>query len=166
MKKQLLQSDESYFLRELRQKIQEKTTISVSEFYDCKRLADKFAEEGIIISAHTFARFFGVFKSNHRPYTSTLNLLANFIGFNSFNEFKIKVKQQLENAFANPLGQFHTGDFSYTALELAIQTNDWKSVQSILESFQYSCGDEKNTMSMFLGNWYANIRIKTNFFMH
>ena len=163
MKKQLLQSDESYFLRELRQKIQEKTTISFSEFYDCKRLADKLAEEGIIISAHTIARFFGILKSNHRPYTSTLNLLVNFIGFHSFNEFKINVKQQLEYALANPLGQFHTGDFSYTALELAIQTNDWKSVQSILESFQYSCGDEKNTMSMFLGNWVRQHSNKNEF---
>lgn len=163
MRKQLLQSDEPYFQRELRRKIQEKTTISVSEFYDCKKLADKLAEDGIIISAHTFARFFGILKSNHRPYTSTLNLLANFIGFHSYNEFKITVKQQLENALANPLGQFHTGDFSYTALELAIQTNEWKSVQSILESFQYSCGDEKNTMSMFLGNWVRQHSNKNEF---
>jgi hypothetical protein len=152
MKKQPLPYEESYFLRELGRKIQKKATVSVSEFYDCKKLSEKMAEQRIIISTHTLARFFGILKSDHRPYTSTLNLLANYVDYASFYEFKISVKRHLEYALANPLWQFQTGEFSYTALELSIHSHDWKSVKIILESFQFMNRESKNDMTMFLGN--------------
>jgi hypothetical protein len=151
MKKQLLQQDETYFFRELSRKIQQKSNFVISEFYDCKMLALKMEEAGVIISAHTLGRFFSVLKSEHRPYTSTLNLLANYVGYTSFNNFKVEVLKNLEYSLSNPYRLFDAGDYSFTALELAIHSEDWKSMQAILESFKIEDGYSKNRMSNFLG---------------
>jgi hypothetical protein len=147
----MLQSTESFYLNQLKIKLEEKIGFKVLEFQDCRKLSDLLNNDKITVSAHTIARFYGILKEAHRPYTSTLNLLANFSGYEGYASFCSHIRRSDANALANSRG-ISTGDFSFTALELAIQMNDWKNVQILLDSFDFTCGTEKNNMTMFLGN--------------
>ena len=90
-------------------------------------------------------------KENHRPYTSTLDLLSDFLGFESFAFFCNEIDKSKSNSLSDNRG-LNTGDFSFTALELAIHSNDWRSMQTILESFEVTNRSSKNDLTMFLGN--------------
>jgi len=137
------------FLLELAREIERKIGFQVREFHDCKSLSNLLSLSNKMVSAHSLARFYGLTKEHHRPYTSTLNLLAGFVGYASFARFCTDFSDKMEFALANPVG-FSLGAFSFTALELCIATNDWKNFQFILDSYQID--HQKNDLSMFLGN--------------
>jgi hypothetical protein len=147
----MLQESEHFYIEQLKKKLEEKIGFKVLEFQDCRKFSELLNNEKITVSAHTLARFYGILKEAHRPYTSTLNLLADFSGYQSFANFCSQIRRSDANALANSRG-ISSGDFSFSALELAIQMNDWKSVQFILERFQYASRDDKNFMTTFLGN--------------
>jgi hypothetical protein len=138
------------YLRELCSRLQKHLLIEVKEFNDCKLASEKLLKSGFVISAHTLARFFGILKSNHRPYTSTLNLMCQYIGADSFAAFCNEVKQKTEHALYSPVDAFKTGPFSLITLEIALANEDWKSVQEIVGNFQVS-NPFKNELVMLLG---------------
>lgn len=147
----MLQGTEFYFIEQLKRRLEGKIGFQILQFHDCRVLSDCLANEKITVSAHTLARFFGLMKANHRPYTSTLNLLSDFLGFGSFAFFCNDIAKSNAYSLADSRS-LASGDFSFTALELAIHSHDWKSVQILLDSFEFKCGAEKNDMTMFLGN--------------
>ena len=85
------QLEEEFFIKQLKNEIVRKVGFTINEFQDCKSLSDELAQLKITISAHTVARFFGLLKEEHRPYTSTLNLFSNYLGLDSFQHFKKRV---------------------------------------------------------------------------
>ena len=127
---------ESFYLRELVRKIEERVKFRLVNFQDCKAFAGILEENGIHISAHTVARVFGVLKSKHRPYVSTLNLLANYLGFDTYSQFAKNVEHEAKYSLAHPTEAFETGAFSFTALELALQNSDWEALRTLLEAYQ------------------------------
>lgn len=147
----MLQATESYYITLLKKNIEKKIGFQMLQFNDCFVLSESLAKEKINVSAHTLARFFGLYKESHRPYNSTLNLLSDFLGFESFGFFCNEIVKSQAFSLSDRRG-FSSGDFSFTALELAIHSNDWKSVQLLLDSFEFKSGSEKNNMTMFLGN--------------
>ena len=142
--------EENFFIAELKKKIEEKVGFTIYEFQDCKSLSATLTQLKLAVSAHTLARFFGLMKDDHRPYTSTLNLLANFLDFDSFHHFKKDVLNSNNFSLKNQMGSFTAGDFSFVALELSIQQCDWKNVQFLIDSYQFD--ERKNDLTMFLGN--------------
>jgi hypothetical protein len=144
------QLEEEFFIKQLKNEIVRKVGFTINEFQDCKSLSDELAQLKIIISAHTVARFFGLLKEEHRPYTSTLNLFSNYLGLDSFQHFKKETVNSNNFSLKNQMGTFTSGDFSFIALELSIQQCDWKNVQAILETYQID--KLKNDLSMFLGS--------------
>ncbi len=137
------------FLHELAREIERKIGFQVREFHDCKTLSNLLSGSNKMVSAHSLARFYGLAKKDHRPYTSTLNLLAEFVDYSSFSVFCKDLAERMKYSLAKKNG-FALGEFSLTALELTIATNDWKNFQRILESYQID--HQKNDLSMFLGN--------------
>lgn len=121
--------------RELANQIQSTSGILVAVFNDCKRLEDQLARSGFMLSAHTLARFFGVLKSPHKPYTATLNLLAEYVGYASYQHFKRAFREQSKYLLEHPDCAFETGAFSITALELCLHTGDMDSVGSLLDAW-------------------------------
>lgn len=138
------------YLRELSSRLQKHLLIEVKGFNDCKLASEKLLKSGFVISAHTLARFFGILKSNHRPYTSTLNLMCEFIGTDSYTAFCTEVKQKTEHALYGPIDAFNTGPFSLITLEIALANEDWKSVQEIVSNFRID-DPFKNDLVMLLG---------------
>ncbi len=147
----MFQGTESYYIGQFKRKLEGKIGFRILQFHDCRVFSALLTKEKIIVSAHTLARFFGLMKENHRPYTSTLNLLSDYLGYESFAFFCNEIDKSKADSLFNERGM-SIGDFSFTALELAIYSNDWKSVQMLLDSFEFKCGTEKNDMTMFLGN--------------
>jgi hypothetical protein len=158
----MLQGTEFYYIEQLKRKLEKMIGFQILQFHDCRVLSESLAKEKITVSAHTLARFFGLMKENHRPYTSTLNLLSDFLGFESFAFFCNEIDKSKSNSLTDNSG-LNTGNFSFTALELAIHSSDWKSVQLLLDSFEFKSGSEKNNMTMFLGNAVRQHREKDNF---
>jgi hypothetical protein len=138
------------YLRELSSRLQKHLLIEVKEFSDCKNASEKLAKKGFVISAHTLARFFGVLKSNHRPYNTTLDLMCKFTGIDSYTAFCKDVKQKTEHALYGPIDAFKTGPFSLITLEIALANEDWKSVQEIVSNFRID-DPFKNDLVMLLG---------------
>jgi hypothetical protein len=153
---------DSFFILQLKEKLEVKIGFEILYFHDCRIFSDILKQEKISISAHTLARFFGVLKENHRPYVSTLNLLSRFLCFESFAFFCNSISTKNLNLLSGPTC-FSTGAFSYTALELAINSNDWKSIQLILESYDYRNSIEKNEVVAFLGNAVRHHEKKQDF---
>ncbi len=147
----MFQGTESYYIGQFKRKLEGKIGFRILQFHDCRVFSALLAKEKITVSAHTLARFFGLMKENHRPYTSTLNLLSDYLGSESFAFFCNEIDKSKADSLFNERGM-SIGDFSFTALELAIHSNDWKNVQILLDSFEFKCATEKNDMTMFLGN--------------
>ena len=147
----MFQGTESYYINQLKRKLEEKIGFQILQFHDCRIFSELLSKVKITISAHTLARFFGLMKENHLPYTSTLNLFAYFLGFESFAFFCNELVKSQAFSLSDRRG-LSSGDFSFTALELAIHSNDWRSMQTILESFEVTSKAYKNDMTMFLGN--------------
>ena len=158
----MLHLSENYYAHQLKRKIETQIGFQILRFQDCKVLSEILAKNKITISAHTLARFFGLLREVHRPYTSTLNLLAVFVGFKSFALFCNEILTKQADSLSNQLN-FSIGEFSFTALELTIQNNDWKSMQLILNSFISEDMVEKNNLILYIENTIRNHQKKDEF---
>ena len=125
--------DEFYQL-ELRKAIRIKSGKRIVEFNECCSLSEYFLEIGIPLSAHTIARFFGVLKTKHHPYRATLDLLCQYVGYDSWSTFCSTISENLNSALFSPREAFSYGNYSLVAFELAIAENDWITVNDLLES--------------------------------
>lgn len=136
--------NDTFYIRELKKRIEIVANLEIKEFNDCKRLSGLLNSKGLAVSAHTFARLFSLLKDNHRPYTSTLNLICEFLGFSSYNDFCITIKNEINQALYAPRDLFKTGEYSLIALEIAIVNNDWNGMRNILQSVDkstFNCQD-------------------------
>lgn len=149
-------------LHDLMRHIEKRSGIRLQSFSDCKRLSELLDQSGINVSALTLSRCFGFTKSEHRPFASTLNLLSVYLGFRSFNHFSQATNEAVKYALSHPDIKFEKGDFAYTALELAIQTEDWVTTRLILESFDPK---SSNTTELvwFLGTQMRSLKMKDGF---
>lgn len=126
---------EDLALCELKRQLENSFRIQISSHGDCKKLSEELVSKGISISAMTLSRCFGISKSTHRPFISTLDLLVSYLGFQSFHHFKKETSDFIQFALAHPEMKFIGGEYAYTALELAIHVNDWKTTRSLIEAF-------------------------------
>jgi len=123
-----------FYIRELKKRLEIATSIEIKEFNDCKQLSELLNLKGLAVSSHTFARLFAILKDNHRPYTSTLDLICEFLEYRNFSEFCIKIKNEINQALYAPHELFKTGAYSLLALEIAIANNDWIGMKAILDA--------------------------------
>ena len=147
----MIQGIEPYYIDKLKDKLEGKIGFKILRFYDCRVFSDLLGKEKIIISPHTLARFYGLLKKGHKPYVTTLNMLAEFLGHESFAVFSAKIDAGNIQLLSSP-NCFLTGEFSFTALELALHACDYSNVQLILEEYDYKSSLEKNEVVAFLGN--------------
>lgn len=131
----------------LKKHIEFKAGFKVIAFHDCKVLSKRLREEKIAVSSLTIARIFNLSDGVKKPYLSTLDLLSQYLGFNSFSNFIHESERFSKNWLFNPSNE--TSAFCIQALELAIQQSDWKSVKKLLENSNPDKDDYE--FPMFLG---------------
>lgn len=124
---------QSIFYRTLCDKIIETSGLSVSNFKECENLALEMEKKGYTISSHTLARFFGILPFR-KTYPATLDILVNYVGYSSFSHYVELETQFIERGLNAPAKLFDFGAYSMISLELAIETNDTKSIQELLSS--------------------------------
>jgi hypothetical protein len=151
----MIPSKEIYYIEQLKEKLEGKIGFKILRFYDCRIFSELLEKEKIIVSPHTLARFYGLLKRGHKPYVSTMNMLAEFLGHESFAVFSAKIDALNVQLLSSP-NCFLTGEFSFIALELAIHNCDYKNVQLILEEYDYKNSLEKNEVTAFLGKAVRN----------
>jgi hypothetical protein len=137
----------------LKQRLEEKSGIRLFDFSDCLKLSTLLSHEKINISAHTIARIFGILKKDHTPYRSTLSLMVSYLGYSSFELF-CQMESQLLSQRLKVKHAFDMGDFSFPALELAIEQSSWKDVLQLLEAYQINF--RKQAFTDYLGNTVRN----------
>jgi hypothetical protein len=141
---------EDFVVRELKRQLEKKSGIHIQSFSDCKRFSEVLDHHGIHIAAMTLSRCFGISKSEHRPFLSTLDLLSSYLGFQSFNHFRKETDDVMKFALSHPELTFSSGEYAYCALELCFQVNDLKTAMSIIDSFDVAKSSELD-FGWFLG---------------
>ena len=146
---------DNLFLQELSKKLQVHLKVEVREFKDCRAISLKMARAGCDVSAHTFARFFGLMPSKNRPYTYTLDVICQFIGFDSYAAFCQYVQSNTQNSLAGPSNIFSSGSYSLVALEIALANEDFETVKEILRACDFTSRYHVE-ISMVLGKAVRN----------
>jgi hypothetical protein len=72
----------------LQREVEKKYGKKVLTYSDCLHLTGEISKKtGFRINVSTIRRFFGLVKANYPPSPSTRDILAKFVGFNSFEHF-------------------------------------------------------------------------------
>jgi hypothetical protein len=120
---------------ELKQKmiaaIEAKCGFKIRSILEAQQLSDIMLSVGINLSTHTLARFFGVIKPERRHYRYTFNLIANYLGYQDYNEW------EQYNSNNNKLGNrlLIENDFPLQELELFLITDSLSDIESILQKY-------------------------------
>jgi hypothetical protein len=148
-------SNDGFLLRELKRKLEKRADISIFSHKDCKNLSEVLSQHGFHVSPMTLARCFGISPSAHRPFISTLDLLSKFLGYSSFYKFSAEVNDFIKFSLSRPELEFNTGDYSYSALEIALRVNNWDTARRLIDSYK---GKYPSSMDFvwFLGNQVRN----------
>jgi hypothetical protein len=143
----------------LKKHIEFKCGFSLLAYHDCKLLAELLKREKINISPLTISRIFNILGGIKRPYTSTLDLLAKYVGYSTYSNFIYDCNNSAQNWLFGP--DFKNTHFSILALELAIEQADWDSVKLLLDV----CNPHQDDYDfpMFLGNAVRNHPLKKEF---
>ena len=103
---------------------------------DCKKVSELITESGFSgISESTIYRLF-LWKGNkNRPYLHTLNTLAKFCGYESWNDFELK-QQELDSLMFG-FGKFHKSKVEVKSLiSICIHENELKPLYTYTEQFE------------------------------
>ncbi len=74
----------------LKQFVQKKANLNCQSFADIQQLQFKIRKSiDEYLSVQTLNRFFGLIKNDFKPSAVTLNILARYINYNSFEEFEL-----------------------------------------------------------------------------
>ena len=79
----------------LRKYIQKKVSLQCVSFAEIQQLQSQIKKEtGEYLSVQTLNRFFGLIKNDFKPAQVTLNILAQYLHYDSFKEFELAHKKQ------------------------------------------------------------------------
>jgi hypothetical protein len=103
---------------------------------DCKKVSELITDSGFSgISESTIYRLF-LWKGNtNRPYLHTLNTLAEFCGYSSWNDFELQ--QQEIDSFVLGYGKFQNSRVEVKSLiSICIHENELKPLYAYTEQFE------------------------------
>jgi hypothetical protein len=105
-----MNKDAFFYIPFLRENIKKQSGIPMNRFSDSYLLSELLEHRGIILSAHTIARFFGILKER-KVYPSTLKLFCNYLGFDNFQEFIEYTQLKHERSLLRSEASFPREDF-------------------------------------------------------
>lgn len=124
----------SYHLSGLKWYLEVKIGFNVVTKVDCKKIADLIqCELGISISESTLYRLFIWNNNSHSPYYHTLEILAKFIGYDSWQllENEINSLQEFQFSFGKLSGTY----IEKSLLQFNIHSDAFKPLYNFLEQF-------------------------------
>ena len=89
-----------FFLPILCRQIEQKVNRKINGFPDTIWLSEEFKKQNLFVSGHTLARVFGIIPNASKPYKSTLDCLALFMSYESWDHFiKIQIAKTTEKNY-------------------------------------------------------------------
>lgn len=121
------------FLPILCRLIEQKANRKINGFPDTIWLSEEFKKENLFISGHTLARVFGIIPNASKPYKSTLDCLALFMHYESWDHF---IKMQMVNATEKNyfLTENSTG-FSELLLKKSLEDQNYTMIEQQLNAY-------------------------------
>jgi hypothetical protein len=129
---------QSIFYQILCKKIKATSGLNVFNFKECESLAVLMLQKGCAISTHTIARFFGVLPFR-KTYPATLDIFANYLDYSNLKSFIQQEKLFIERGLSAPTNLFELGQYSFIALEMAIESKDFNPHCSYPSSLSLIC---------------------------
>jgi hypothetical protein len=135
-----MNKDAFFYIPFLRENIKKQSGIPMTRFSDSYLLSELLENRGIILSAHTIARFFGLLKER-KVYPSTLKLFCNYIGFDNFQEFiehmQLKHERSLLRADTSFLGE----DFTLFNFKMDLELHNSTELNRYLDALTFESTD-------------------------
>lgn len=96
----------------LKNQLQQEIRQAIESTADCKHLIDAvYQETGEILGVNTIRRLFGLLEGR-KPRLSTLNILARYLGYDSYEDFKLaQSRQDVLHTYASLIGSANTLSF-------------------------------------------------------
>jgi hypothetical protein len=124
----------SYHLSGLKWYLEVKIGFNVVTKIDCKKIADLIQFElGISISESTLYRLFIWNNNNHTPYYHTLEILAKYIGYDSWQLLENEINSLQEFQFS--FGKLSGSHNEKSLLQFNIHSDALKPLYNFLEQF-------------------------------
>lgn len=124
-------------MRELCRIIKDKSRIPMTSMFHCSQLSLKLQLElNKTISEFTIARVFGVLKTKSVPSVYTLDILSDYIGFESWDVFYVKHFDEIsegENCFSNPKSDFFVSKGELMLLKYTLEEESYRPIVRYLE---------------------------------
>jgi hypothetical protein len=124
-------------MREMCRIIKDKSGIPMTSMYHCGQLSLKLLLElNKTISEFTIARVFGVLKTKSVPSVYTLDILSDYIGFESWDVFYVKHFDEMsegENCFTHPKSDFLVSKGELMLLKYTLEEESYRPVVRYLE---------------------------------
>jgi hypothetical protein len=97
----------------LKNQVQQRIRLSIDSTADCKQLIDAIYEEtGELLGTNTIRRLFGLLPGR-QPRLSTLHILARYLGYDSYEDFKkVQSRQDVLHTYAMLVGTGNTLPFN------------------------------------------------------
>ena len=124
----------------LQYRVVQKFGAPIQSMQDCSRFSTVLHKEvGKALSASTIYRFFMQSDHYHLHYKSTLNVLSRFIGYDSFDDFRMAVEQaRFEFLIAS---NKQSGDFK-SLISVLIKNRCFELIKEYLDGIPYDSPDE------------------------
>jgi hypothetical protein len=143
--------------QKLKQLIRERTGISMTDMQDASKLSAEMAEKRLTLSPHTLGRLFGIIKQNRKHYRNTYENIARFLGFTDWEHLHTFLKDSPEVHNLNT----HNGNYPTPLFKLALTTENTKSLQLLLDSFDPEAHAAlRFQLANLLGNHIRNLPVK------
>ena len=94
--------------------IQDKLNCKVSDYPSLMLFMAKiqFSEQAPFLSQNTWRRLFGLIKNEHSPTITTLNIIAQYAGFDSWFDFVYSNSRETERALSHTVGHYAAGNLN------------------------------------------------------
>ena len=125
-----------YQKNELYKKICIKIGFAIRTKSDCRKVSELIVQAGLpVVSESTIYRLFLLKHYANQPYLHTLNIFAQFCGFNDWSDFETLQNETEDFIFG--FGKFHTKSSNFKSLiAICVHSDELKPLEYYTEQFE------------------------------
>ncbi len=114
--------------------LQRKTGICLKTKSDCTKVSTLMIHEGSALSASTLYRIFISNNSRTRPFTTTLNEIAQFLGFKSFDDFSQWAQTNRHSTYPHGLPDDNSNHIK-SLLSINIELKNYDALKAFFDQY-------------------------------
>ena len=114
--------------------LERRTSITLKTKSDCAEVSTLMIHEGFALSASTLYRIFISNNSKTRPFTTTLNEIARFLGFKSFDDFSQWAQTNRHSIYSNASSDKNSNK-TKSLLSINIELKNYASLKVFFDQY-------------------------------